>query len=267
MKLNKKFLTMVGLCGLAGLAVSCNSDTYLYVGTSPDYAPYEFIDSSKTGDDQYVGSDIELAKHIALKQNKVLKLEIMQFEEILSSVQTGKVDLAISGFTYKKERADNYEMSISYYDDGEGDQVIITTKEKLQTLSSKEQLNNSNVTIAAQQGSVQYDYVNEQLPDAKIEVIKNIADAFTYLDGGKVDAVAIASVVANVKLSQSENYSLTDFKFDVTGKTGLFAIAKKGNKELIESVNSIIADVKSNGLYNTWISNAKALADKINKNN
>lgn len=35
--------------------------------TSPDYAPYEFIDLEKMGqgDEQYVGSDIELAKYIA----------------------------------------------------------------------------------------------------------------------------------------------------------------------------------------------------------
>ena len=31
----------------------------LVVGTSPDFPPNEFIDSTKSGQDQYVGSDIE----------------------------------------------------------------------------------------------------------------------------------------------------------------------------------------------------------------
>ena len=33
--------------------------------TSPDFAPSEFINPNATGDDQYVGADVELAKYIA----------------------------------------------------------------------------------------------------------------------------------------------------------------------------------------------------------
>ena len=37
----------------------------IHMATSPDFAPLEFIDDSKTGQDMYVGCDIELAKYIA----------------------------------------------------------------------------------------------------------------------------------------------------------------------------------------------------------
>ena len=40
------------------------SDT-LHIGFSPDYAPYEFVDLTKSDDDKYVGADVELAKYIA----------------------------------------------------------------------------------------------------------------------------------------------------------------------------------------------------------
>lgn len=84
---------------------SCENKTKLYVATSPDYAPYEFIDSRKSNDDKYVGADISLAKYIAKKQNKVLELQIMGFDELLTSVQTGKSELAISGFTYSDRKS------------------------------------------------------------------------------------------------------------------------------------------------------------------
>jgi len=41
------------------------ADGVLTVAVSPDFSPMEFVDSSKTGQDQYVGFDIELAKYIA----------------------------------------------------------------------------------------------------------------------------------------------------------------------------------------------------------
>ncbi len=37
----------------------------LTVALSPDFSPMEFVDSSKTGQDQYVGFDVTLAKYLA----------------------------------------------------------------------------------------------------------------------------------------------------------------------------------------------------------
>ena len=41
------------------------ADGVLTVARSPDFSPMEFVDSSKTGQDQYVGFDVTLAKYIA----------------------------------------------------------------------------------------------------------------------------------------------------------------------------------------------------------
>ena len=57
----------------------------LIVGTSPDFPPNEFIDSTKTGQAQYVGSDIELAKYIAKKMGVKLTIKaasLIQFWQI-----------------------------------------------------------------------------------------------------------------------------------------------------------------------------------------
>lgn len=245
------------------LMVGCKGKDKLYVATSPDYAPYEFIDTRKNNDEKYVGADISLAKYIAKKLNKELELHIMTFDELLTSVQSGKSELAISGFTYSNERAKNYEISKSYYDDGDGDQVILTTKEKLSQFSTFEQLNKKEVKIAAQSGSVQYDFTKEQLPNATIEQIGNLAEAFIRLDSGKVDAISISSKAAAVKLSQSDSYSLCDFAFDVSGKTGLFILGKKGNTEQMIQINSIIDEVTKEGLYIKWMEEANDILYEI----
>lgn len=71
--------------------------------------------------------------------------------------------------------------------------------------------------------------------------------------------MAIASNAAEVVMTTNPEIVICDEKFDVTGKTGLFALAKKGDKELIAEVNAIIDEVKEQGLYETWLTQAQEL--------
>ena len=77
---------------------------YIEVATEPAFAPNEFVDPTKTGDDQYVGADIELANYIAESLGVELRLKPMDFTTVLGSITTGKYDLAISALAYTPER-------------------------------------------------------------------------------------------------------------------------------------------------------------------
>lgn len=248
------------------LLTSCHKKDALYIATSPDYMPYEFINGTESGQKKYVGADIEFAKKIASDMGKELYIDAMGFNETLTAVQNGKVDLAISGFTYKKERATNYEMSYSYYDDGDGSQVLITLKENYSKYKTLESLNQSSVVIGAQSGSVQYDYAVEQLPNAKKEIVSTIPDGILYLKNGKIDAFAIASNAADASLVSNPDIVICEEGFDVTGKEGFFVLAKRGNKDLIQVVNQIIEEVQSKQLYEIWLEEAKELAITLGSN-
>ena len=86
----------------------------LTVALSPDFSPMEFVDSSKTGQDQYVGFDITLAKYIAENLGVELVIEPMGFDASQTAVYTGAVPMSISGYSWTEERAENYELS-DYY--------------------------------------------------------------------------------------------------------------------------------------------------------
>ena len=103
----------------------------LIVGTSPDFPPNEFIDSTKTGQAQYVGSDIELAKYIAKKMGVKLTIKAASFDTVLANLQTEEIDLAITGLAYTPARAQQMEMSIGYNmtEDTGGQAVIIAKKD------------------------------------------------------------------------------------------------------------------------------------------
>ena len=88
---------------------------YIEVATEPAFAPNEFVDPTKTGDDQYVGADIELANYIADSLGVELRLKPMDFTTVLGSITTGKYDLAISALAYTPERAEAMNLSKGYY--------------------------------------------------------------------------------------------------------------------------------------------------------
>ena len=66
-------LAMILSCAACGGSSKAKGDLleeikaqgYIELCTEPYFAPFEFVDPSKTGDDQYVGVDIEIAKYIA----------------------------------------------------------------------------------------------------------------------------------------------------------------------------------------------------------
>ena len=60
----KKLISAVLVLAMLFAFAGCNGSKKetLKVATSPDFAPMEFVDSSKKGQDSYVGFDITLAK-------------------------------------------------------------------------------------------------------------------------------------------------------------------------------------------------------------
>ena len=64
------------------------------------------------GKDTIVGADVELAKAIAEELGVKLELSSMSFDNVLSSLQTGKADMAISGLSATKERKNAYDSQI-----------------------------------------------------------------------------------------------------------------------------------------------------------
>ena len=102
-KLIALLLTLAFILSLSCAALAENKlEKILSIGeitfaTSPDFAPSEFINPNATGDDQYVGADVELAKYIAQGLGVKLVIMPMEFGALQAAITQGKVDMAISG--------------------------------------------------------------------------------------------------------------------------------------------------------------------------
>ena len=78
---------------------------YIELCTEPYFAPHEYVDPNKSGEDQYQGMDIEVARYIADKLGVVLKITALDFTAVLAGVADGKYDFAISAIASAREGA------------------------------------------------------------------------------------------------------------------------------------------------------------------
>ena len=232
----------------------------LVLATSPDFAPLEFEDLS-SGEAQYVGSDIELAKYIAEKLGVELEISAMDFSAVQAAIPSGQADIAISGFARTEERAQNLELSTPFNITEDGGQTVLVAKGQGANYTAAEDF--SGLQIGAQNGSLQYNLVSEQLPDdVEIVPVGSLNDGVLMLETGKIDALASDLSNAELLLESHDGIETTDFMFEYDSE-GNVAAVKKGETELIEAVNEIIEEVNELGLYDQWKEEATELAKSL----
>lgn len=130
----------------------------LVIATSPDYPANEFITEAGV----IYGSEMMLAKYVADCLGVGLQIETMDFLATLTALDTGKADAAFSGYGWKADRAESYELSIGYSGD---DEIIFHTlivpAAKAAEYKSLEDFVGKH--IVAQASSLQQMYVEDQI--------------------------------------------------------------------------------------------------------
>lgn len=237
----------------------------LIVATSPDYAPMEFINVNASGQDQYVGSDIELAKYIAQQLGVELEIKAMDFGTVLASVDLGQSDIAISGFGWREDRQENFELSIGYNQDGESScQGLMVKADKVGEYTSLADF--AGKSIVAQPGSLQEGYVNDQIENPDLQLVADLTTAVLMLKTDKVEAFACSCDQMDAYAKANPEIARSTVEFDTTVEDmydGNVVAVKKGETVLIEKINEILTQVNEEGLYDTWSADAKQLAASL----
>lgn len=230
----------------------------LTVATSPDFAPMEFMDPSKEGQDAYIGFDITLAKYIADSLGLELQIMPMSFDACQTAVYAGTVDMTISGFSWTEERAQNYNTSNYYHaGDNEDEQVLITLASNGDKFATADALKGAK--IGAQNASLQQSLTAEQLPDSELTLFTDLGTGVLQLKNGDFDCIAVAKGNGDAIIANNPDIAKSGFKFVVDEKyTGNVALIQKGNDALTEAVNAALASSKDQ--WNTWYEEAKAIS-------
>lgn len=267
MTFKKLLLTFFGLVAVVALTACGASNAKdmqdkvkekkkLVVAVSPDYAPFEFkalID----GKDTVVGADIELARAIADELGVKLEISSMSFDNVLSSIKTGKADIAISGLSYTKERAKVYDFSDAYY---KTENAILIRKSDLSKYTSLAAFNKAKVAV--QKGTIEEGLAKDQLKQSNITSLTSMGEAVNELKSGQVDAIDLEKPVAEGYISQNNDLVLAKVALK-TGEGDAKAVAlPKDSGKLVKTVNKVIKKLKKEGKYKQFISDAVKLTGR-----
>jgi polar amino acid transport system substrate-binding protein len=220
----------------------------------------EFVDPTKTGQDQFVGFDVSLAKFIAQELGVTLEIKPMDFDACQAAVGTGKVDMSISGYSWTEKREKNYNLSDYYYaGENETEQVLITLKENEGKYTTAESL--KGVKVGAQGASLQEELVKAQLPDSELVLYTDINTGLQQLKKGDFEVMAVAIGNANALINNNPEAIMSGFQFVVDEKeANNLILLQKGDDKLTEKVNEILAKAKAAGYYETWYAEAQNIA-------
>ena len=231
------------------------TDGVLTVATSPDFAPYEFYAIGEDGTPQLAGFDIALAQYIADYMGLELEIIPVDFDGVISELQTKSVDLGMAGLSPDPDRESVMDFSDIYYTGG---QSLVTTKENADKYNSFEAINNPDVTVGAQTASIQLDLAQTNSPDADIISLPKVTDIIAELVAGTMDAAYIETVVAE---SYQANYLDLEIVMDVPYDQEGSAIGVcKDNEGLLAAVNEAIAAAIEDGSMDQFVAEANELA-------
>lgn len=223
---------------------------YIILGTSADYPPYESI-AKVNGKETVVGIDIELAKEIAKKAKKNLKVINRGFDFLIEDLNNGKVDFVISGMNPTPEREEVVDFSKIYY---EASHAVLVHKNNETKYDELEKLN-TNIVIGAQLGSIQQDLVKENFPKATTRFLQDIRDLVMQLNDQQIDALVLEKPVAQSFVNNFNALVIKDFKIG-NPEDGSAVAVKKNNNELLTLINQTIDELILSGKMDEIITNS-----------
>ena len=223
----------------------------LTVATSPDYAPYEFYAIGEDGNAELAGFDIALIKYIADYMDVELEIIPMDFDGVLLELANGSVDLGIAGISPDPDRAENMDFSDIYY---EGGQAFITVKDKADMFTDLASANNPDVSVGAQNGTIQMDLAKQYSADADIVTLTKATDIIAELVSGKLDGGYVEwDVAVAYQANYPELHIVCEVPYEVEGNA---VGVVKGNEALLAAVNEAIAACIEDGSFSQFVATA-----------
>lgn len=225
------------------------ADGYVTMSTNAEFEPFEYKDGDKIS-----GIDVDIAQKIADKLGVQLKVNDMSFDTLITDLDSGKSNLVAAGMTVTDDRKKNVDFSDPYFN---ASQAIIVLKGS--AIKSRADLNGKKVGV--QQGTTGDTYCTNEdgKNDIKVSSVERYSkgvDAVTDLINGKVDAVVIDNFPATKFVDKNPDKIA---KLSETLTEEKYAIAvKKGDAEMLKTVNAVLGEMKSSGELDKVIEKYKA---------
>ena len=208
----------------------------LKMGTNAYFQPYEYYEA-----DKIVGIDAEIAEAVAQKLGYELVIEDMQFDSILTAVQTGSVDFGMAGMTVTEERLESVNFTSSY---ATGVQSIIVKEGSAITTVDDLYADGASYKVGVQLGTTGDIYSTDDFGAENVSQFANGNEAVMALLGGAVDCVIIDNQPAKALVEANEGLVILDTSY--ADEEYAICVAKE-NEELLAALNTAIEELIADG--------------------
>lgn len=241
----------------------------LVLATSPDFPPSEFYYLDDNGNKQIAGSDIALGQAIADKLGVKLEIKATDFNGVLANVQTGQVDLAISGFAATEERKKVMQFSEGYQrETSDGFQGLLVKKSTADKYKTLDELKAAKLKVGAQSASIQYEMAQKITDEKNIKQLGTTDAIVMALNAGDIDAMVVSTSQCEGFLSTFTDLVVLpqeEFDLDPEGMYSTNVIGfplEEEYESLVKVANEVISEARANGDLQKWADEAQELSKK-----
>ena len=240
--MKKGLMKVVALAAASVMAVAgCGSSDKLIMGTNAAFPPFEYTTSQGLVG-EFDGIDVAIANKIAENVGKELQIEDMEFDGLVASVSTGKVDMVVAGMTATDEKKQSVDFSDPYY---VASQVIVVAPDNTDITRAEDLKNDKTVGVVLGYTGDNIVTNDLQLAEDKVTRANRGIDIVQDVKNGKLDAVVIDSATGK---ALAEKNGLKIVEDPQAFETEEYAIAvKKGNTELLDKINETLSEMKASG--------------------
>jgi ABC-type amino acid transport substrate-binding protein len=161
----------------------------IIVGSSPDWPPYEYLDT--TG--KFIGFEVELVELVAQKLDLTVEWKSMGFDLIIPEIKAKTIDLGVSGFSVTPDRLEEVQYTMPH-SITEGQVIMLKSKAEelnITEFDSLEKLGEYDLVCGVQVGTTQEDELRELITAGKLpsKTLKSYTDYLLALEDMKRGAI------------------------------------------------------------------------------
>lgn len=217
-------VTLLASCGAKGKTLAEVQEAgKLIVATSPDFPPFESLEGGEV-----VGIEVEIMELICEELGIEFELEQINFDAVLTGVQSGKYDCGMSGISVTPKREKNTLFTVPYC---LAAQCIVVMADS--DIASKADLEGKKISV--QTGTTAAEFCSGEGYD--LSQYEANQDAKLALTQGKVDAWVVDDLTAAEMCKGDDSVKILDES--MTTEPYAFAFAF-GSEDLVAEINKIV---------------------------
>ncbi|MCZ8533688.1 transporter substrate-binding domain-containing protein [Psychrobacillus psychrodurans] len=250
-------LLLLAACGTDATETSGSSsdnnketavDTFT-VGLEAGYAPFNWtqLDDSNggvkiDGNAEYAGGyDVEIAKRIADGLGKELVIVKTEWDGLVPSLQSDKIDAIIAGMSPTKERKETIDFSENYYTSN----FVMVVKKGGAFEGATSIQDFSGAKITGQLNTSHYGVIDQIKDVQKQPASDNFAAMRVALESGVIDGYVSERPEGISASSANENFAMVEFTegFKAKEEDTAVAVGLKKGSDLTDKINEILAEI------------------------